>query len=154
MNLEKNFPFPYRITKGNIIDSYNQRRASIDCIILDPSHPYTIDSKNKKASVIFADGVDYAIEIKGNLTDKDEIERALKQIESVKKLTRVRNGLIWDKDKTDKKTLAVLLFLMANMPLVHPTYNENIYKIYLDKIFTKASYRDDWNKFLEDIENS
>lgn len=30
-------------------------------------------------------------------------ERALKQIESVKKLTRVRNGLIWDKDKTDKK---------------------------------------------------
>ena len=26
-------------------------------------------------------GVDYAIEIKGNLTDKDEIERALKQIE-------------------------------------------------------------------------
>ena len=81
-------------------------------------------------------------------------ERALKQIESVKKLTRVRNGLIWDKDKTDKKTLAVLLFLMANMPLVHPTYNENIYNIYLDKIFTNASYRDDWNKFLEDIENS
>ncbi len=223
---EKYFPFPYRITKGNIIDSYNQRSASIDCIILDPSHPYTIDSKNKKASVIFADGVDYAIEIKGNLTDKDEIERALKQIESVKKLTRVRNGLIWDKDKneytykiptiifaentysnienlievilnyykenkikrthqfdiivagdytivnsckgqisfndvrgiffekTDKKTLAVLLFLMANMPLVHPTYNENIYNIYLDKIFTNASYRDDWNKFLEDIENS
>ena len=47
-------------------------------------NPYTIDSKNKKASVIFTDGVDYAIEIKGNLTDKDEIERALKQIESVK----------------------------------------------------------------------
>lgn len=43
---------------------------------------------------------------------------------------------------------------MANMPLIHPTYNENIYNIYLDKIFTNASYRDDWNKFLEDIENS
>lgn len=43
---------------------------------------------------------------------------------------------------------------MANMPLVHPTYNENIYNIYLDDIFTNASYRDDWNKFLEDIENS
>ena len=43
---------------------------------------------------------------------------------------------------------------MANMPLVHPTYNENIYNIYLDEIFTNASYRDDWNKFLEDIENS
>ena len=57
-------------------------------------------------------------------------------------------------EKTDKKTLAVLLFLMANMPLVHTTYNEDIYNIYLDKIFTNASYRDDWNKFLEDIENS
>lgn len=56
--------------------------------------------------------------------------------------------------KQIKKTLAFLLFLMANMPLVHPTYNENIYNIYLDKIFTNASYRDDWNKFLEDIENS
>ena len=220
---EKYFPFPYRITKGNIIDSYNRRSASIDCIILDPSHPYTVDSKNKKASVIFADGVDYAIEIKGDLNNKDEIERALKQIESVKKLTRVRNGLIWNKDKneytykiptilfaentysnieklielilnyykenkikrihqfdiiiagdytiinsckgqisfndvggiffekTGRKTLGVLLFLMSNMPLVQPIYNENIYNIYLDKIFTNASYRDDWNKILEEI---
>ena len=222
---EKYFPFPYRITKGNIIDSYNKRSASIDCIILDPSHPYTVDSKNKKASVIFADGVDYAIEIKGDLNNKDEIERALKQIESVKKLTRIRNGLIWNKDKneytykiptilfaentysnieklielilnyykenkikrihqfdiiiagdytiinsckgqisfndgrgiffekTGRKTLGVLLFLMSNMPLVQPTYNENIYNIYLDKIFTNASYRDDWNKILEEIES-
>lgn len=222
---EKYFPFPYRITKGNIIDSYNRRSASIDCIILDSSHPYTVDSKNKKASVIFADGVDYAIEIKGDLNNKDEIERALKQIESVKKLTRVRNGLIWNKDKneytykiptilfaentysniekliqlilnyykenkikrihqfdiiiagdytiinsckgqisfndvrgiffkkTGRKTLGVLLFLMSNMPLVQPTYNENIYNIYLDKIFTNASYRDDWNKILEEIES-
>ena len=223
---EKYFPFPYRITKGNIIDSYNKRSASIDCIILDPSHPHTIDIKNKKASVIFADGVDYAVEIKGALCDKDEIERALKQIKSVKELTRVRNGLIWEKDKneytykiptilyaektysdieklidtilnfykdnkikrihqfddivagdytiinsckgqisfndtrgiffekTDDKTLAVLLFLMANMPLVQPTYNENIYNIYLENILTNALYRDDWNKILEEIENN
>ena len=42
---------------------------------------------------------------------------------------------------------------MSNMPLVQPTYNENIYNIYLDKIFTNASYRDDWNKILEEIES-
>ena len=65
----KYFPFPFRITKGNIIDSYNNRSASIDCVILDPSHPYTIDAKNNKASVILADGVDYAIEIKGTLAE-------------------------------------------------------------------------------------
>lgn len=222
---KKYFPFPYRITKGNIVDSYNKRSASIDCIILNPSHPYTVDTKNKKASIIFADGVDYAIEIKGDLCNKDEVERALKQIKSVKELTRVRNGLILEKDKneytykistilyadktysdieklidiilgfykhnkikrihqfdviiasdytiinscqgqisfndskgiffekTDDKTLAVLLFLMANMPLVQPSYNENIYNIYLKNIFNNASYRDDWNKILEEIEN-
>lgn len=79
-------------------------------------NPYTIDSKNKKASVIFADGVDYAIEIKGNLTDKDEIERALKQIESVKKLTRVRNGLIWDKDKNEY-TYKIPTIIFARIPI-------------------------------------
>lgn len=223
---EKYFPFPFRVTKGNIIDSFNKRSASIDCIILDPSHPYTIDSKNNKASVIFADGVDYAIEIKGNLCDKTEIERALNQLKSVKELTRVRNGLVFEKDRneytykistilfaektysnieklidevlnfykenkikrihqfdiivagnyiiinscegqisinntrgiflteTGDKTLAVLLFLMSNMPLVQPSYNENIYNIYLDNILDNGLYKESWNKILEDIENN
>ena len=103
----KYFPFPYLVTKGNIIDSFNKRSASIDCIILDPSHPHTIDTKNKKSSVIFADGVDYAIEIKGDLKDnndvnnKSELKRALDQIKSVKELTRVRNGLIFKKDQNE-----------------------------------------------------
>ena len=198
---EKYFPFPYRVTKGNIIDSYNNRSASIDCIILDPSHPYTIDKNNNKASVIFADGVDYAIEIKGALCNKNEIIRTLEQIETVKKLTRVRSGIIYKENQTEEtykiptivyaektytkietllkgitnyykenkikrlhqfdiiiagdytimnackgymklnngvgmfvektgdETLAVLLFLMANMPLVQPTMNEDIYNI-------------------------
>ena len=91
--LEKYFPFPYRIVKGNIIDSYGGNSASIDCVVLNPSHPYTVDKNNGKASVIFADGVDFAIEIKPDLKGK-ELERALKQIQSVKKLRRVRDGLI------------------------------------------------------------
>ncbi len=223
---EKYFPFPFTITKGNIIDSFNKRSASIDCIILDPSHPHTIDQKNKKASVIFADGVDYAIEIKGNLSDKDEINRALNQIKTVKDLTRVKNGVILPKDqneytykiptiiyaektydnintlienileyykenkikrlfqfdiivagdytiinsckgliscnnskglfleKTGERTLAVLLFLMANMPLVQPLMSENIYNIYLNNIIKDASYSEEWNSILEDIENN
>ncbi len=92
--LEKYFPFPYRITKGNIIDSYNMRSNSIDCIVLNPSHPYTIDPKNEGASIIFADGVDFAIEVKPDLANKNEIERVLIQIQSVKKLRRRRNGLL------------------------------------------------------------
>lgn len=227
----KYFPFPYLITKGNITDSFNKRSASIDCIILDPSHPHTIDSKNKKASIIFADGVDYAIEIKGELKDnndpktKSELKRALEQVKSVKELTRVRNGLIFKKDmneytykiptiimaestykdidvlidkiikyykdnkikrihqfdiivvagyiivnscngsifinntrglfcvETGSKTLAALLLLMSNMPLVQPKINENIYNIYLNNLRFNIRCKDNWNKELEEIEN-
>lgn len=226
----KYFPFPYLITKGNITDSFNKRSASIDCIILDPSHPHTIDSKNKKASIIFADGVDYAIEIKGELKDnndpkKSELKRALEQVKSVKELTRVRNGLIFKKDmneytykiptiimaestykdidvlidkiikyykdnkikrihqfdiivvsgyiivnscngsifinntrglfcvETGSKTLAALLLLMSNMPLVQPKINENIYNIYLNNFRFNMRCKDNWNKELEEIEN-
>ena len=91
--LRKYFPFPYRIVKGNVIDSEGRRSDSIDCLVLSPSHPYTIDSTNRRASVIFADGVDYAIEIKPDLSSESEIHRALKQIRSIKKLVRKRNGI-------------------------------------------------------------
>lgn len=91
--LEKYFPFPFRIVKGNIIDSHGNRSNSIDCIVLSPSHPYTVDPVNGKASVILADGVDFAIEVKPDLAQKAELDRGLEQIRSVKRLRRVRIGL-------------------------------------------------------------
>lgn len=91
--LEKFFPFPYRIAKGNIIDSYGHRSNSIDCLILNPCHPHTISSENKY-SIIFADGVDVAIEVKPDLSNKNELERSLEQIISVKKLRRQKHGKI------------------------------------------------------------
>ncbi len=100
--LEKYFPFPYRIVKGNIIDSFGIRSNSIDCIVLNPSHPYTVDPINGKASIIFADGVDYAIEVKPDLSQKKEVERALEQIRSVKKLTRIRKGLAKTPDEIER----------------------------------------------------
>lgn len=89
--ISKYFPFPFRIAKGNIVDSFGGRSASIDCVVLNPEHPYTV-SDSGHFSVLLADGADYAIEIKPDLTSKDEIERALKQIASVKKLKRLRDG--------------------------------------------------------------
>lgn len=97
---EKYFPFPFRTTKGNIIDSYGLSSASIDCVILDPSHPYTIDTTNKRPSVILADGVDYAVEVKGSLKSEDEIERLIKQIRSVKTLTRKNCGVFFEDERT------------------------------------------------------
>ncbi len=91
--LEKYFPFPYRVAKGNIIDSFGHRSNSIDCLLLNPSHPFTVSDKNKY-SVIFADGVDVAIEVKPDLSNKSEIFRSLEQIKSVKKLRRQKTGLL------------------------------------------------------------
>lgn len=91
--IKKYFPFPFRISKGNILDSYLKRSASIDCLILNPSHPYTT-TDDSKYSVILADGVDCAIELKPELNSDSEIHRALKQIASVKRLKRKRHGLV------------------------------------------------------------
>jgi hypothetical protein len=91
--LEKYFPFPFRIAKGNIIDSFGNNSASIDCLVLNPCHPYTV-SNDAKYSIIFADGVDFAIEVKPDLSKVDEIERALKQIASVKRLKKQKTGVL------------------------------------------------------------
>ena len=102
--LEKYFPFPFRIAKGNIIDSHNHRSASIDCLVLNPNHPYTV-SDDEKYSVILADGVDFAIEVKPDLSNVNEIERSLHQIKTVKQLTRVNNGTILQKKLTAEEQL-------------------------------------------------
>lgn len=108
--LRKYFPFPYRVVKGNIIDSFGKRSNSIDCIIINPSHPYTVDVNNGKASIIFADGVDYAIEIKPDLSNNDEIKRSLNQIQSVKRLSRVRIGLAGTVEEKERAKKYQLLF--------------------------------------------
>lgn len=99
--LGKYFPFPFQITKGNIIDSYGENSASIDCIILDPCHPHTVDIKTGRSSVLLADGVDFAIEVKGKLAGK-EIVRALEQIYTVKKLRRVQTGIVIKEYETEQ----------------------------------------------------
>lgn len=96
--LEKYFPFPFRIAKGNVVDSKGNRSASIDCLVLNPEHPFTV-SEDNNFSVILADGVDFAIEVKPDLNSKQEIERALKQIQSVKNLTRAKSDTLGNKLK-------------------------------------------------------
>lgn len=91
--LKKYFPFPYRIAKGNILDSFGNRSASIDCLLLNPTHPYTT-SDDAKYSIILADGVDVAIELKPHLNSDVEIERSLKQVQTVKTLNRQKSGLM------------------------------------------------------------
>lgn len=103
--IERFFPLPHKVTKGQIIDSNNLRSASIDCLVLNPSHPNTIDTSGK-FSLIFADGVDVAIEVKPDLSRTDELERGLKQIQSIKKLRRAKTPLLLE-SKQDPKVLSI-----------------------------------------------
>ena len=90
----KFFAFPYQIAKGNIVDSYGNCSRSIDTIVLNPTHPQI--TTNNEYSIIVAEAVDFAIEVKSDFTGS-EINRALEQVQSVKKIKsavpRVNNTL-------------------------------------------------------------
>lgn len=91
--LSRYFPFPYKIAKGKIRDSFGEVSSSIDCIVLHPNHPHTIDTAGKH-SIIFCDGVDSAIELKPDIQNRNELIRSLKKIESVKNLRRFQSSII------------------------------------------------------------
>jgi len=91
--LRNYFPFPYRIAKGGILDHTNKRSDSIDCILINPVHPYTIN-RYEKFKVILADGVDAAIEVKPDISSISELHRGLTQGLSVKALRRARTPLL------------------------------------------------------------
>jgi hypothetical protein len=112
--ISRYFPFPHRITKGKIHDSYDRVSASVDCVVVNPAHPYTIDSAGKY-TLILADGVDVAIELKPDLSKKDELIRGLEQAITVKKLRRVNTPLLLKKRQPEhliefSRTIPVFIF--------------------------------------------
>jgi hypothetical protein len=82
-------PSSYRVVKGKITDVAGNISSSIDCVILNPIHPYTVDSQGK-FTLIFADGVDSVIEVKPDITDFTYLVKGLEQIRTVKYLRRLQ----------------------------------------------------------------
>jgi hypothetical protein len=85
--IERYLPSDFRVKKG-IIYSQTSESNNIDCVILAPNHPALTTPVR---SVILAEGVYAAVEVKPDitvLTDGGELLRGLKQIKSVKSLTR------------------------------------------------------------------
>ena len=87
------YPQSHIVSKGKITDLDGIQSDSIDCLILNPAHPYLIDSKGK-FRLIFADGCDAAIEVKPNLARTDELHRALEQCISVKRTRRSQTPML------------------------------------------------------------
>lgn len=94
--IAKYFPYPHRVTKSQIIDSFGYESNSIDCVVLNPNHPYIVDIEGK-FNVVLADGVDVAIELKPDVANKAELLRGLEQINSIKKLTRRESPLVMNR---------------------------------------------------------
>lgn len=91
--LARYFPFPHRIAKGKVRDSFGNIAASIDCVICAPNHPYTVSARDK-FSLLLAEGVDSVVEVKPDISDKAELHRALEQGLSVKRLRRASISLV------------------------------------------------------------
>jgi hypothetical protein len=130
------FPFPYRVTKGNISDSYGKRSHSIDALVINPSHPHTANG-DEQYSFIVAEGVDYAIELKPSLDSESEIHRALKQMQSVKVLKRQTDGILlgrsaWSEAQKDL-ALRVPSIIFAKNTYADPRYLvEKIVEYYVE----------------------
>ncbi|KLN57608.1 hypothetical protein VPARA_11210 [Variovorax paradoxus] len=93
--LSRYFPFPHRIAKGKVRDSFGSIAASIDCVVCAPNHPYTVSARDK-FNLLLAEGVDSVVEVKPNIADRAELHRALEQGLTVKKLRRATTSLIRD----------------------------------------------------------
>lgn len=90
--LRKYFPAINVVTKGNILSTDGTRSSSIDCVLLNPAHPDLRD-ENQKHSLLLAEGVDAAIEVKPDLAVKKELERALIQGRKLKSIHRERTSI-------------------------------------------------------------
>ena len=93
--IKKYFPFPYRVAKGRIVDTHGNESNSIDCVLLNPMHPYTINPGSEEYAMLLADGVDAVVEVKPNLVGC-EVERSLKQISSIKQLRRINSAYFFE----------------------------------------------------------
>jgi hypothetical protein len=113
--LSNYFPFPFRVAKGGIVDSYGRRSASVDCILVNPLHPYTID-RRENFKLIFAEGVNAAVEVKPDISQKDELYRGLAQGLTVKALRRAETALSMPEQEGEeavKYSLRVPYFVFA-----------------------------------------
>ena len=74
----------FRIKKGSIY-SKDSHSNNIDCVILAPNHPILTTPKR---SIILAEGVFAAVEVKPDIANKIEFNRGLEQVKSIKALNR------------------------------------------------------------------
>src|SRR6266851_5397725 len=78
--LKEYLPKSFQIGKGEIIDTKGGRSTEVDVIVCNQWHPFSVSGRGR--GLFFAEGVFCAIEVKTNLGDVKELERAVNQVKS------------------------------------------------------------------------
>jgi len=82
--LVKYLPRYYGFGNGEIVDTHDNRSGQVDIIICNQYHPFTY---NKEGLGLFlVEGIDWAIEVKSNLSS--ELEQGLLQVQKIKRLKK------------------------------------------------------------------
>lgn len=125
--LRKYLPTSLGFGKGEIGDSNGVWSGQVDIVIVGPYHPFTFNRETGRG-LFFAEGVNYAIEVKSDISNIDELERGLRQIQKIKKLERkptlgeMRFGSDYDWERL--RRIPCILFAFRS-PL-GPTLKSNI----------------------------
>jgi hypothetical protein len=83
--LGRHLPAAYRVVAGEIADSRGYLSGPVDCVVLAPAHPSTVDAGSADA-VLLGEGVAAAIHLERDLRSKEALERALLDVARVKEL--------------------------------------------------------------------
>lgn len=89
VNILKDFlanylPRYFGFGNGEIIDTYDSRSGQVDIILCNQFHPFTYNEEG--LGLFLAEGVDWAIEVKSNLTT--ELEKGMLQVRRIKGLKK------------------------------------------------------------------
>lgn len=128
--LRKYFPPTYQFGKGEIIDSEGHRSGQVDIVICNAYHPFTVSESG--IGLFFSEGVECAVEVKSDLSDKRELKRGLQQIVKIKKLKRklIKGDLMFGSDFDQERLERIPAFLFGFQAPSLAKLKSNISKIY------------------------
>ena len=132
--LKEFLPPTYMLGKGEIIDTNGNRSSQVDIVICNQYHPFTVSSSGR--GLFFAEGVVCAIDVKSDLSSKEEVKRALLQVQSVKKLERkptedLMFGSEYDLERTRRIPSIIFTYQSPSLPTLKLNIKESLEELKL-----------------------
>jgi hypothetical protein len=114
--LTKYLPRYYGFGNGEITDAYGNQTGQVDIIICNEFHPYTYNAEG--FGLFLVEGVDWAIEVKSNLTT--ELKEGMLQIKRIKGLKKepTKGSMVFSSGSVlRRKQVSCILFGYDSPPI-------------------------------------